>query len=129
MYWKKTDTSSRWYDYINRFQNVFARSTLAGVSRGIPASSVRINMEFVKLSLPTSAFFGSMWTDVHKSIPMTPNTFGISLPSWVAITCVGANRRRFPNDPQTRPRKGQAPPHNPPSTPTPSSSTEKEEPA
>ncbi|KAL0221738.1 hypothetical protein RCL1_001592 [Eukaryota sp. TZLM3-RCL] len=113
-----------------------------------------------------------MWTDIHKSIPMTLNRSG----EFIAL--VGNDHLRWsesksftqqkslrlvepiippdsvqwqifpprlekeareaqlalakpqptPN-PQARPRKGQASPRNPPSTPTPSSSTEKEEPS
>ncbi|KAL0218168.1 hypothetical protein RCL1_009016 [Eukaryota sp. TZLM3-RCL] len=162
MDWKKSDTSYRWYDYINRFQNVLARSTLAGVSRGIPASSVRINREFVKQTFLANVGILRIYVDrypqIHSNDPESIREF---------IALVGNDHLRWsesksftqqspfdwsnqsflptlreareaqlalakpqptPN-PQARPRKGQASPRNPPSTPTPSSSTEKEEPS
>ncbi|KAL0225180.1 hypothetical protein RCL1_003092 [Eukaryota sp. TZLM3-RCL] len=68
MDWKKSDTSYRWYDYINRFQNVLARSTLAGVSRGIPASSVRINREFVKQTFLANVGILRIYVDRYPQI-------------------------------------------------------------
>ncbi|KAL0224630.1 hypothetical protein RCL1_002542 [Eukaryota sp. TZLM3-RCL] len=173
MDWKKSDTSYRWYDYINRFQNVLARSTLAGVSRGIPASSVRINREFVKQTFLANVGILRIYVDRYPQIHSNDTE---SIREFIAL--VGNDHLRWsesksftqqkslrlvepiippdsvqwqifpprlekeareaqlalakpqptPN-PQARPRKGQASPRNPPSTPTPSSSNEKEEPS
>ncbi|KAL0220588.1 hypothetical protein RCL1_000442 [Eukaryota sp. TZLM3-RCL] len=173
MDWKKMDTSYRWYDYINRFQNVLALSTLAVVSRGIPASSMRINREFVKQTfLPNVGIlriYMDRYPQIHSNDPESTREF---------IALVGNDHLRWSDsksftqqkslrlvepiippdsvqwqifpprlekeareaqlalakpqptpNPQARPRKGQASPRNPPSTPTPSSSTEKEEPS
>ncbi|KAL0222162.1 hypothetical protein RCL1_002016 [Eukaryota sp. TZLM3-RCL] len=48
MDWSIHDPQSRWYDFLNRFQDVLARLTLAGVLYGRPASDVRTSRSFVK---------------------------------------------------------------------------------
>ncbi|KAL0227851.1 hypothetical protein RCL1_003994 [Eukaryota sp. TZLM3-RCL] len=73
MDWSIHDPQSRWYDFLNRFQDVLARLTLAGVLYGRPASDVRTSRSFVKQTFLANVGILRLFVDLYPSIHADPN--------------------------------------------------------
>ncbi|KAL0221780.1 hypothetical protein RCL1_001634 [Eukaryota sp. TZLM3-RCL] len=68
MDWSIHDPQSRWYDFLNRFQDVLARLTLAGVLYGRPAAEVRTSRSFVKQTFLANVGILRLFVDLYPSI-------------------------------------------------------------
>ncbi|KAL0211545.1 hypothetical protein RCL1_005171 [Eukaryota sp. TZLM3-RCL] len=75
MNWKLPDPQTRWYDYLNRFEDVLARLPLAGVLLGRPANEVRTSRSFVKQTFLANLGILKVFMDLYPVIYVEPNGY------------------------------------------------------
>ncbi|KAL0210379.1 hypothetical protein RCL1_004815 [Eukaryota sp. TZLM3-RCL] len=73
MDWFIHDFQFRWYDFLNRFQDLVARLTLACVLYGRSASEVRTSRSFVKQTLLANVNILRLFVDLYPRIYADPN--------------------------------------------------------
>ncbi|KAL0211891.1 hypothetical protein RCL1_005517 [Eukaryota sp. TZLM3-RCL] len=73
MDWSIHNPQSRWYDFLNRSQDVLARLTLAGVLYGCRAAEVWTSRSFVKQTFLANVGILRLFVDLYPSIFTNPN--------------------------------------------------------